>query len=96
MPKSKPAAKGRRNVPLYVMLPPEERARLEAYAETVDRPLSWAVRDALRLYLEAMETDAAALRRVKLDPTDAGKTKQPRRGRPRKTETKTRKGANVR
>ena len=81
-PKNDKPAGGRRNVPLYVTMPPEERDRVAAFAAKVGRPLSWAVRDALRLYLEAVEGDAAALARVKVDPRKAGKTKPPRRGRP--------------
>ncbi len=73
----------RRNVPLFVVLPPDERARVDAFAAAVGRPNSWVVRDALRLYLDAMEKNTAALARLKLDAADAGKTKQPRRGRPR-------------
>ena len=89
MPKSNIHAKGRRNVPLYVMLPPEEHARLVAFAASIDRPLSWAVRDALRVYLDAVEGDAAKLADLRaavatpeVDLGKAGKTKQPRRGRP--------------
>jgi hypothetical protein len=54
-----------------------------ALAAKLGRPLSWTVRDALRLYLDALETDAAALARLKVDARAAGKTKQPKRGRPR-------------
>lgn len=81
-PKNDKPAGGRRNVPLYVTLPPEERARIVALAAKLGRPLSWTVRDALRLYLDALETDAAALARLKVDARAAGKTKQPKRGRP--------------
>ena len=84
----KPAG-GRRNVPLYVMMPPEERARLAAFAASVARPLSWVVRDALRVYLDAVGTDADKLESLranvaapKVNLRNAGKTKQPRRGRP--------------
>jgi len=83
MPTNDKPAGGRRNVPLYVTLPPEERARIVALAAKLGRPLSWTVRDALRLYLDALETDAAALARLKVDARAAGKTEQPKRGRPR-------------
>ena len=79
-------AKGRKNVPLYVMLPPDERARLEAFAEQIERPFSWVVRDALRLYLDAAESDAPRMDRLRnpeLDMSNAGKTEQPRPGKPR-------------
>jgi len=84
---SKPApAKGRKNVPLYVMMPPSERARLDTFAERIERPFSWVVRDALRLYLDAAESDARqmdALRNPDLDMSNAGKTEQARPGKPR-------------
>ncbi len=70
-------------MPLYVVMPPEERARIVALAAKVGRPLSWTVRDALRLYLDAMEADADALGRLKVDTAEAGKTPEVRRGRPR-------------
>lgn len=81
--------KGRRNVPLFITLPPDERDRVASFAAKVGRPLSWVVRDALSVYLDAVENDAgklAALRAdvqaPKVDPRKAGKTKPPRRGRP--------------
>jgi len=90
-PKNDKPAGGRRNVPLYVMLPPEELARVKAFAAKVGRPLSWAVRDGLRAYLDTVEADAGRLERLradveapKVDLSKAGKTKQPKRGRPRK------------
>jgi predicted DNA-binding protein len=82
-PKNDKPAGDRRNVPLFITLPPEERARVVALAAKLGRPLSWTVRDALRLYLDALETDAAALARLKVDARAAGKTEQPKRGRPR-------------
>lgn len=90
MPTDKPDAGGRKTVPLFLTLPSDEAARVRAYAAKVGRPISWTVRDALRLYLDAMEKPAAELRRVKVDPANAGKTEAPRRGRPPK------KRANVR
>ena len=83
----KPKKPNRRTVPLYVMLPPEERARLVDFAASVGRPLSWTVRDALRVYLDAVEPDAAAVAAPVVDPAAAGKTTAPRRGRPPKAKT---------
>jgi predicted transcriptional regulator len=77
-------AKGRQNVPLYIMLPPKERDRLVEFAASIDRPLSWTVRDALRVYLDAVKGHAAKLAAPDVDMNNAGKTKQARRGRPRK------------
>lgn len=48
--------------------------------------MSWTVRDALRLYLDAMEAQTARLVDVKLDASRAGGTSQPQRGRPPKDE----------
>jgi hypothetical protein len=91
MPPNDKPTKGRRNVPLYVMLPPEELARVRAFAAKVGRPLSWAVRDGLRAYLDTVEADAGRLERLRadveapnVDPRKTGKTEQPRRGRPRR------------
>ena len=81
----------RNNVPLYIMLPPAERARLDAFAATIARPLSWCVRDALRLYLDAVEADAgriAALRAPPVDIRKAGRTVQGRLGRPPNVKSK--------
>lgn len=84
-------AKGRRKVPLYVMLPPEERARLVAFAAAIGRPLSWTVRDALRVYLDAVRKDGARLADLLAEVSDpdidiskAGKTEPSPQGRPRK------------
>lgn len=89
MPENDTPKSGRRNVPLFITLPPDERDRVASFAAKVGRPLSWVVRDALSVYLDAVENDAgklAALRAdvqaPKVDPRKAGKTKPPRRGRP--------------
>jgi len=80
--------KGRRKVPLYIMMPPAERERVETFSARVERPMSWVVRDALRVYMDAVATTPAkldALRAVKtpeVDLADVGKTPQPKRGRP--------------
>ena len=76
--------KGRQNVPLYIMLPPAERARLETFSNEIERPLSWTVRDALRVYLDAVEgaKTLADLHAPNVDMNTAGQTKQPKRGRP--------------
>jgi hypothetical protein len=88
-PKTKPR---RRMVPLFVTLPPAERARIVAYSAKVRRPLAWTVRDALAAYLDAVEPRALAVE-VDLDPATFGKTTLPKLGRPpRNTES----GANVR
>jgi predicted DNA-binding protein len=89
-PKNDKPAGGRRNVPLFITLPPEELARVKAFAAKVGRPLSWAVRAGLRAYLDTVEADAGRLERLradvqapKVDPRKTGKTEQPKRGRPR-------------
>ena len=78
---------GRRNLALYLTLPPTERQRLEAFAKTVGRPMSWIVRDACRLYMDAAQADPESLNPLraggpKLDMANAGKTPQGQRGRP--------------
>lgn len=86
-PRKKP---NRRNIPLFIVLPPDERARLVNFAATVGRPQSWCVRDALRTYLAAVEGDAAklaSLRAPELDLADAGRTVPGTMGRPRKART---------
>ena len=79
--------KGRQNVPLYLMIPPAERARLERFSNEIERPLSWTVRDALRVYLDAVEGAKTldALRAPDVDLATAGRTVQGKRGRPKKT-----------
>lgn len=52
---------GRRNLAMNLSLPAEELLRLRDFAAVVGRPMSWVIRDALRLYLDRMETDAHAL-----------------------------------
>jgi len=52
---------GRKNTLLPVTLPPDEALRLRAFAQDVGRPMSWVVRDALRLYLDRVEADGRAL-----------------------------------
>jgi predicted DNA-binding protein len=91
MPKSDTPDKGRRNVPFQVTMPPEELDRLRAFAAKVGRPVSWAVRDAVTAYLDAVEADAGRLARLqakvqaaKVDPEAAGETEPLKRGRPRK------------
>jgi hypothetical protein len=76
--------KSKGTVPLFLHLPPDERERLATFCELARRPLSWVARDAIRLYLDAIEKDPSALLKVKipLDIGNAGKTKRARLGRP--------------
>lgn len=78
----------RRNEPLFLMVPPDERARLVEFSKKIDRPMSWVVRDALRVYLDAVERDAETIMALRSPPSmnidQAGQTRQPRPGRPRK------------
>lgn len=85
----------RNNVPLHIMLPPEERDRVAAFAAKVGRPMGWIARDALRAYMDAAERDADALARVRdrlnaptLSAAKVGRTPQPLRGRPPKEKGK--------
>lgn len=92
MPTERRRPGNRRNAPLFITLPPDELARLRAFAADAGRPISWVVRDALRLYLDAVEPNAAALARVKLNARAAGRTEPRPMGRPPKAKA----GANVR
>ena len=60
--------KKRTGKPLMLFVPPEEHARLEAFALRMGRPRSWVVRDALRAYLDALEGNAAQVEALRLDP----------------------------
>ncbi len=51
---------GRRNLAMNLSLPAEELLRLRDFAVFVGRPMSWIVRDALRLYIDRMESDPPA------------------------------------
>ena len=88
MPTKKP---NRRNLPLFVTMPPLERERLTAFAASIGRPFSWVVRDAVAVYLDAVQADGDKLARLRaavavpgLDLRKAGRTVQVNRGRPRK------------
>jgi len=52
---------GRRNLIFNLSLPADEAQRMRDFAAMVGRPMSWVLRDALRLYLDRMEADAKAL-----------------------------------
>ena len=72
----------RTNKPLMITLPPDELDRLRAFAGRCGRPVSWIVRDAVTAYLEAVETNTAALAAVRIDTQTIGKTTQTKLGRP--------------
>ena len=69
--RTKPAPayeKKRTGKPLMLFVPPEEHARLEAFAVRMGRPRAWVVRDALRAYLDALEVNAAQVEALRMDP----------------------------
>ena len=68
--------------PLFPIIPEAERARLGKFAETVGRPVSWVVRDAVTLYIDAAEASGLRPLMPDLDMTNAGKPPQGKRGRP--------------
>jgi predicted DNA-binding protein len=78
---------GRRNTAIPISLPPDEALRLRRFAQAVGRPMSWVMRDALRLYLDALEGDARALAaRTNPGALDVGTVPppdMPRAGRPK-------------
>tara|TARA_R110000868_G_scaffold148466_1_gene370413 strand:+ start:385 stop:681 length:297 start_codon:yes stop_codon:yes gene_type:complete len=86
-PTDKPT--GRRNVPLFITMPPAERARLVVFAAKVGRPHTWVVRDALSAYLDTVEPAAEQLATLRarveapiVDLSKTGKTEQLKKGRP--------------
>lgn len=86
-PKKKMTARKRSADVLFVSgVPPEERKRLEDFADKLGRPASWVVRDAVRVYLEAMQPKVEAFKKILDNPPietgRAGKTPIAKRGRP--------------
>lgn len=84
-------APNRLKVPLYVMMPPDERERLDTFAASIGRPFSWVVRDAVRVYLDAVGRDARKLASLRADLAapdvnlgNAVRTVQSKMGRPPK------------
>lgn len=79
----------RRTVPLLVTMLPDEKARLEAYAQESGRPVTWIVRDGVRAYLDTVEA-TGELRPAKLStklspsapviPRSPGRPPKKRRG----------------
>ena len=77
----------RKLLPVFITMPPNERARLVAFAHLVGRPIAWVVRDALTNYLDAVEQDAgkiAKLQTPKLAMPEVAKAHMIKMGRPRK------------
>lgn len=80
----------RRNLPMQITMPPDERVRLAKFVRDVGRPTSWVVREAVRMYLELAESKVAELR-SQLEAANyadiaAGEpVPQSKMGRPRKT-----------
>ena len=64
----------RNKVPLYCIVEPDERARIIDFAKLIGRPFSWVVRDACRVYLDAVEKDPLKLLKPKVNARAAGKT----------------------
>jgi predicted DNA-binding protein len=80
----------RRNLPMQITMPPDERARLAKFVRDIGRPTSWVVREAVRMYLELAERKVAELR-TKLEAANyediaaSEPVPQSKMGRPRKT-----------
>jgi len=67
----------RKNTHLFIAIPPEEKLALIDFAETVNRPLSWVVRDALKAYIETVTGDKRAMDAMRanlVDPGTVGRT----------------------
>lgn len=58
----------RKLMPVFITMPPDERTRLALFLKTVDRPMSWIVRDAVRAYLDAVENDPATMAALRVKP----------------------------
>lgn len=86
--KGKPKPPRRNFIPVIFTFPPDELARVRAFAAKVGRPVSWAVRDGLRVYLDAVEKDADVLARIQVSMDAAGKTPTAPLGRPSKAKAK--------
>jgi len=54
--------KPRRNKPMMITMPIDERVRLTAFSQNVGRPISWIVREALGFYLTLAEKKVEQLR----------------------------------
>ena len=80
----------RRNLPMQITMPPDERSRLAKFVRDIGRPTSWVVREAVQMYLELTERKVAELRStleaVNYEDIAAGEpVPQSKMGRPRKT-----------
>jgi hypothetical protein len=64
----------RNKVPLFCTVEPEERDRILTFAGKIGRPFSWVVRDACRVYLDAVEADPRKLLKPTVSAKDAGAT----------------------
>jgi predicted DNA-binding protein len=63
--------KPRRNKPMMITMPIEERVRLAAFSRNVGRPMSWIVREALEFYLALAERKVEQLRTEIADDVEA-------------------------
>lgn len=63
--------KPRRNKPMMITMPIEERVRLTAFSRNVGRPISWIVREALEFYLTLAERKVEQLRAEIADDVEA-------------------------
>jgi predicted DNA-binding protein len=83
--------KPRTSVPMQITMPPDERMRLANFCRDTNSCISWAVREAIRAYLDLAEPMVAEIRRRKEAATFAqissGQIPIIRTGRPRKGET---------
>lgn len=63
--------KPRRNKPMMITMPIDERVRLTAYAGKVGRPISWVVREALEFYLPLAEAKVDQLQAEMIKDVEA-------------------------
>jgi predicted DNA-binding protein len=80
----------RRNLPMQITMPPDERARLAKFVRDIGRPTSWVVREAVQMYIHAASFDVerlkAKLKSFGLNDAQIPPVPMTRIGRPRKQE----------
>jgi hypothetical protein len=81
----------RKNINVFLTMPPDERDRLATYANAINRPMSWVIRDALGVYFAAVKKHPDPMARVTketyIPPAELDNVKPPqlpRAGRPPK------------
>lgn len=64
-------SRNRKNRIVTISLPPEEHEAFKDFCALIRQPLSWALRDAMRIYMAAMQTRPEGI--AKLQALDVAK-----------------------